>query len=281
MLSKRPHPAVPATRGERPTAPTVPARGTLRLALAEEGGYSLVELLVAIVTGLVVCFALFGILMFSTDQTSRLTNYAQASQQGRLAMTKIVDALRSACVTSGFTPIVMGSSGSELKFVNAYSEKAVIPEEAFKEQKILWNKEAGTLTDYTYPASKEITWPNFKYSTTANPTTGVLLARNVTESEAGGKKIPIFQYFAYNAESSESATTGLNTLEATPLEVGLSEKNAQRAASVLITFNAGPNEGTTAVGATGRGVSAAFRNQVTLAFTAPISNEEVVDAPCM
>jgi Tfp pilus assembly protein PilW len=267
-------------QSKRPQS-TVPPRRALRRALAEEGGYSLIELLVAIISGLVVCFALFAILIFSTRQTSRLTNYAQATQQGRLAMTKIVDALRSACVVSGFTPIVPSSGPNELKFVNAYSEAAVIPKEAFDQQKIVFNSAAGTLTKYTYPAVKEITWPNFEYSATASPTTGVLLARNVTESEAGGKKIPVFQYFGYNAESSESATAGLNTLEAAPLETPLNEARAQKAASVLITFNAGPNEGTTATGSLGRGVSAALRNQVTLAFTAPISNEEVVDAPCM
>ena len=94
------------------------------------------------ITGIVVSFALFAILNITTDQTSRLTNYAQATQQGRLAMTKIVDALHSACVTNGFAPIQTGSGESELRFVNAYSEEAVIPKEAFNRQKIVWNKAA-------------------------------------------------------------------------------------------------------------------------------------------
>jgi type II secretory pathway pseudopilin PulG len=293
MLSNHPHPAVPAAREgdptdrtlptareRRPTDPRIPAPPARRLALADEGGFSLIELLVAMITGIVVTFALFAILNISTNQASRLTNYAQATQQGRLAMTKIVDALHSACVTNGFAPIEIGSGESELLFVNAYSEEAVIPKTQFNKQKIVWSKEAQTLTDYSYPAVKEISWPNFEYSGTANPSTGVVLARNVTQTETGGKKVPIFQYYAYTSESTESATTGLNTLQKEPLKAPLTEATAPTAASVLITFNAGPNDGTTAIGAQGKGVSAGEQTQVTLAFTAPISNEKDVDAPC-
>ncbi len=251
-----------------------------RLSLGDERGFSLIELLVAMITAIVVCFALFAILNITSDQTSRLTNYAQATQQGRLAMTKIVDALHSACVTNGFAPILTNSGESELRFVNAYSEEAVIPKSQFNEQKIVWNKATETLTDYTYPAIKEISWPNFEYSSTASPSTGVQLARNVTQTETGGKKVPIFQYYAYTSESTESATTGLSTLSTKPLEVPLTEKTAPTAASVLVTFSAGPNEGTTAIGAQGKGVSAGEQTQVTLSFTVPISNEKDVDAPC-
>jgi prepilin-type N-terminal cleavage/methylation domain-containing protein len=297
MLTNRPNSAAPPAREESPTALLAPTRPNpahsahpartsghantpRRLSLADEHGFSLIELLVAMITGIVICFVLFGILNITTDQASRLTNYAQATQQGRLAMTKIVDALHSACVTNGFAPVVTGSGESELLFVNAYSEQAVIPKEAFHKQKIVWNKAAETLTDYSYPAIKEISWPNFEYSGTASPSTGVLLARNVTQTETGGTKVPVFQYFAYTAESSESATAGLSTLTTKPLEAPLTEKTAPTAASVLITFNAGPNEGTTAIGAQGKGVSAGEQTQVTLSFTVPISNEKVVDAPC-
>ncbi len=289
MLKNRSHFAAPLANEERPTAHPVPTRTVHparsdhpahRASLADESGFSLIELLVAMISGIVVTFALFAVLNITTDQASRLTNYAQATQQGRLAMTKIVDALHSACVTNGFTPIVTGSGESELLFVNAYSEQAVIPKEAFHKQKIVWSKAAETLTDYSYPAVKEISWPNFEYSGTASPSTGVVLARNVTQTETGGKKVPVFQYFAYTAESSESATTGLSTLSTEPLKVPLTEKTAPTAASVLVTFNAGPNEGTTAIGAQGKGVSAGEQTQVTLSFTVPISNEKVVDAPC-
>ncbi len=270
MLTKPPHPTALAPRD-------------WRAVLSDEGGFSLIELLVAIISGIAVCFALFAILNISTDQTARLTGYAQATQQSRIAMNKIVDELHSACLAPGFAPVQAESSGSELRFINAYSEEAVISRTQVDKHRIVWNKEAETLTDYTYPATKEITWPTFEYSPTESPAGGTLLATNVTQSESGGKKVPIFQYYSYTGEPNESATTGLSTLNTTPLITGaekLNEKTAPTAASVLITFNAGPRDGKTAIGATGKGVSDGLQTQVTLSFSVPISDTEVVDAPC-
>ena len=148
------------------------------------------------------------------------------------------------------------------------------------EQRIVWNEKAETLTDYTYPAIKEITWPAFEYSATASPAGGTLLASNVTEAEAEGKKVPIFKYYSYKGESSESATTGLNTLNSEPLVTPLTKETAPTAASVLIGFNTGPSDGKTDIGALGRGVDDDQQTQVTLSFSVPISNDEAVDAPC-
>lgn len=265
MLSEHPHPTVPATREGRPS-------------LSDEHGFSLIELLVAMISGIVVCFALFAILNFATDQTAHLTGYAQATQQGRIAMTKIVDELHSTCVTPGFAPIQVGSSATELRFVNAYGEEAVLSKAQLNEHRIVWSKEAETLTDYTYKAVKEISWPNFEYE--AKPVASVLIAHNVSQSEAGGEKIPIFQYYSYTAKYSESATAGLSTLSTKPLVTPLTKETAPTAASVLISFNTGPSDGTTAKGALGKGVNATLQSQVTLSFTVPISNSEVVDAPC-
>lgn len=267
MLSTRSHPAVAGVREGRP-------------ALADEYGTSFVEVIVAMVTGLVVCFALFAILNVSTHQSARLTGYTQSTQQGRIAMTKILDELHSTCVAPGFAPIRVSSGPSELRFVNAYSEDAVISKAQLNEHRIVWNEKAETLTDYTYPAAKEIAWPSFEYAATASPAGGVQIARNVTRTESGGKKIPIFQYYSYAAKYTEGATAGLSTLTTEPLETPLTEKTASTAASVLITFTDGPSDGATAVGAIGKGVTTGLQSQVTLSFAVPVSNNEVVDAPC-
>ena len=58
------------------------------------------------VTGIIVTGALFAILEVSTRQSSRLSNVAQATQVSRNAMTKIVDQLRSACLSTNFTPVI-------------------------------------------------------------------------------------------------------------------------------------------------------------------------------
>jgi Tfp pilus assembly protein PilW len=297
MLSDdRPHSTTPDHTAPPPARATVrPARPAMsptdagapllrrgRPALAGESGFTMIELMVSMVTGLVICFAAYAILTVATEQSAHLTDYTQATQQGRIAMAKIVDALHSACLAPGFAPVLTSSSATELRFINAYSEEAVIPKSQINEQRIVWNEKTETLTDYTYPAAKEITWPKFEYASTASPASGVILAHNVTRTESGGKKIPIFQYYSYTDKSSEGTTEGVNELSTEPIEKGatLTEKTAPTAASVLITFTAGPSDGTTYVGAPGKGVTDNLQTQVTLSFSVPVSSNEVVDAPC-
>ena len=77
------------------------------------------------VTGIIVTGALFAILEFSVHQSSRLSGVAQATQVSRTAMTRIVDELHSACLSTGFTPRPRRRSApTKLIFVNGYNEKA-------------------------------------------------------------------------------------------------------------------------------------------------------------
>jgi Tfp pilus assembly protein PilW len=268
--------------------PSPRAHQGARTHLADEGGFSLIELLVAMISGTVVMLALVAILLSSTRQETHLTNVAQATQLGRLAMTKVVDELHSACLAPGFAPIQENSGPSELRFVNSYSEEAVIAKSKVNEHRIVWNEKAETLTDYTYPATKEETWPNFEYSSTASPTSGVLIASHVTQMEAEGKKLPIFQYYSYDLESNESASSGLNSLNTTPIISGtekLTEKTAATAAAVLISFNTGSSATSTSLTNTlgktaAKDVGDGQQSQVTLSFSVPISEAESVDTPC-
>ncbi len=275
MLSEHPHPCGPATHEQRPT-------------LSDEGGYSLIELLVAMISGIVVMLALVAVLLFSTRQETHLTNVAQATQLGRIAMTKIVDELHSACLAPGFAPIQEKSGPNELRFVNSYSEEATISKTKVNEHRIAWNEKAETLTDFTYPATKEETWPSFKYSETATPTNGVLIASHVTPMESEGKKLPIFQYYSYNLESNESASSGLNSLNTAPIVSGsetLTKETAPTAASVLISFNTGSSATTTSLTNTfgktlAKDVGDGEQSQVTLSFSVPVTEAESVDTPC-
>ncbi len=272
MLSHPPHPIAPAAPRQSPS-------------LAGEGGFTLIETLVAASTGIVVCLALFAVIIFSTRQETHLNDVAQATQLGRFAMDKVVNELHSACIAPGFTPIQEKSGGNELRFINAYSEAAAISKTEINEHRIVWNEKAETLTDYTYPATKEETWPKFKYSETPEEKKTVLLASHVTEIESGGEKIPIFQYYSYNLEPSESTTAGLSTLNTTRLKTPLTTAEAATAASVLVSFNTGSGASSTSVtNVLGKGlakdVTEGQQSQVTLSFSVPISEAESADTPC-
>lgn len=243
--------------------------GRLSAAARDARGFTLIETLVAMVTGIVVTGALFAILEVSLHQTARAGDVVQASQLGRTAMSRIANELRSSCMASEFTPVQAKSTTTTLYFRNTYSEKAV-PTSA-TEHKIEWSSEK--LTDYSYPSNGG-SWPNFTYSSTPSPASGVLVATNVTE---GAK--PIFQYYKYAKEAGVAETgvpVGTLTLIKLEPKEELGSTRAAEVASVLVTFRAGSTDGLYKT----RGGVAEFSNQVTLAFSAPNPEATIVDAPC-
>lgn len=265
--------------------------------ISDDRGMTLMELLVAMLMGVVVTGALFGILQISLRQTILISDKVQANQLGRTAMTRIVDELHSSCLAPGFAPIQENSSTSDLRFINAYSNKAVIPTAGAFEHQIVWNPAAKTLTDYTYNSNGG-EWPKFKFPeinsghTNATPSSGVLLARNVTQTEVRNakgeiEKLPIFEYYKYATESSSSSSKPMGTLtEITSTYLPLKaesesstltekENNTEAVASVLISFRQAPVDGKSE-----HNQYIDLSNQATLALSAPNSETPIQDSPC-
>ena len=126
--------------------------------LLDEHGFTLIELLVAMVAGMAVIGALFGILEVSLHQTANLTDRVQSNQNGRIAMTRIIDALHSTCLSPEFKPIQESSSENDLSFVNAYSNEANIPYTAGPSMKSSGTKLQVRSQKKRYPATSG-TWP--------------------------------------------------------------------------------------------------------------------------
>jgi Tfp pilus assembly protein PilW len=255
--------------------------------LGDERGLTLIEMLVAALTGVVVVGALFAILEVSLHQTTLITDKVQANQLGRTALTRIVDELHSACLSPGFKPIREKSSENELRFVNAYGSEAVIPNAkeakvsgtgAFEHQ-IVWSSAAKTLTDYTYKStSGEGSEAKFPAITSnhenATPTTGTLLANNVTQTET----TPIFKYYKYHEESTSSSSEPVSTLtpQAPPSSTGFfSAPEAETVASVLVSFRVAPTDNKIE-----HNQYIDVSNQVTFAFSAPNAETPIQDSPC-
>ncbi|HEV3047248.1 MAG TPA: hypothetical protein VGY13_07790 [Solirubrobacteraceae bacterium] len=259
--------------------------------LHSEGGFTLMETLVAMVAGVVLTGALAMIFIVAVHQTSRLTDSVQSTQLGRTAMTHITDELRSACLKREFTPVQENSGPNELIFFNAYGEEALIPNAkqstvtgagAFEHQ-IIYNSTTHTLTDFVYPSESGSEWPNFKYpaldynsstreAANAEPKKGVQLATNVSEAKVGS----VFQYYKYGTAVTSSSTAPETTLQASTLTSGkLTSKEAANVASVLVSFTAAPLDGNTKASR-----AAEFSSQVTFAFSTPSSEATISDKPC-
>jgi len=243
-------------------------------------GFTLMETLIAMLTGFVVTGALFAILQISTTQSSRIADVAQATQLGRTTMTHIVDETHSACLSNGFAPVQENSNGERLIFVNGYSKEAEVPSvgtttTGVRKDEIVWNESAQTLTDFTYlstgTTTKEET-QEYTFSTTATPASGVRIGEHITKSGTTS----IFQYYAYATTPSTSPTAPSSTLnEKEPLKGTLSKATAETVASVLITFKTAPRDGKTELGR-----DPVMSTQATFAFEAPPSETPITAAPC-
>lgn len=246
-----------------------------RLALGDERGFTLIELLVSMIAGVAVTGALFSILDVSLHQTSRLSDKVQVDQTGRLTMTNIVDELHSSCLSYGFVPVQVGSTGSTLVFVNAYSKESVIA--SATKHEIIWNEKAETITDKAY-ASNGGSWPSFTFSSTASPASGVRIASNVSQASEKGKTVPIFRYYSYAQAAESTAETPLGAIKTSPLTETELSKSTASVSSVKIAFTQAPSDGFPAKN--GQSRNADFSAQTTLAFSVPNAEVPIHDAPC-
>jgi prepilin-type N-terminal cleavage/methylation domain-containing protein len=243
-------------------------------------GFTLVEVLVAVVLSVVVIGAASSILVIGLDQSSRINNRVQATQLGRIAMTKIVDELHSACLTEKFVPVQKGSTAQELWFIDAYGEEAIISK-AY-EHEIVWTgnpakpKEPGQLIDYSYPNTSTSSWPKFEFAPPQGQTKR-LLGEHIYMTEIGTNEFaPIFKYSKYSTSASSGLHTPLGGLEVmTPETATLTATTAAGVAAVTVSFTAAPVNNSLALS---RG--APLSAEVAFALGAPSSEATITDSPC-
>jgi Prokaryotic N-terminal methylation motif len=277
----------------------------------DQRGFTIIETLVACVTGVIVTGALFTILDFTVKQNSRLSGYAQASQVSRLAMTRIVEELHSACLASGFSPVISTtgnlSGPSRLVLVNGYNEKTEAEAKKEKETGVVSYPEAelraesihkdvieyksGKLTDTVYKAESNTpiasgeTGYAERYKWAATPFQTRQLAENVSQVEEGSEKIPVFRYYAYSKTSHSEAGKAASALEEkslTPTESStLTESGAEEVASIVVAFRTGPySKEKRLTSASEKGQFADLTSQTTFAFSVPNAEAELKAGPC-
>ncbi len=171
------------------------------LALESEQGFSLIELLVAILAGIVVLIALFNLQIVTLHQTTRVFTKVDATQHARVAIEDLENELHSACITDNVTPIQAGSTGSTLLFVSQEGNGTTLTP---VEHQIAFNSSTQTLTDTTYAETGQTTnssgVPVYTFSGT--PSTTRTLLTNVQQSGS----TPVFQYYAYQVPTNSSGT---------------------------------------------------------------------------
>lgn len=220
-----------------------------------EHGFTLVELLAAMVASIAVIGALLAIIDLSLAEDARVTDRVQADQVGRTALTRITDELHSSCTGFGATaiqapgvtpssPLAM-TGPVDLWFLSAYgnasSANAVLT--GVTEHDVKWvstgtsntGQALGTLTDYRFTSTGGSA-PNWQFPalSVANAH-AVVLAKNTIAPQISGVAT-LFQYYKYNATGQLLALSSGEVSSAT-------EKG--EVAKVAISFIQAPEDGDT------------------------------------
>ena len=194
--------------------------------LRAEHGATLMEMLVAILTSVVVLGALLATLEFTITQESSIADRVSSGQVARLTMAKVVQELQSSCTGFGATAIQAPSTtptsplkainATNLWFLSAYGlagrEGAVLS--SVNQHDINWTETAksstgeklGTLTDYAFKSEGGES-PNWVFpSLSTAHAKATTLASNVIPPEAGAGSI--FKYFKYESNGTFKEVSG-------------------------------------------------------------------------
>jgi Tfp pilus assembly protein PilW len=255
----------------------------LRVALRDERGFTLVELLVATLAGIIVTTATSAVVIASVHFSSNFGNRVDANQEGRVAMEKITQALDSSCVATGVTPLVgtpvptgmvggaaSGSDASDAVFYSSLSDTPTIePNEV--EISLTGTAPSQQLVMYTYANSNAAgTAPPWTFSTTPSPSGGFVLLPDAAQATINGAVQPVFQYYGY--------ISGTSTMSTTPYAVPLSAANAATTAEVTVSFEALPSNKGANLSATGAGAN--ISDSVVLKLTPASSAPNGSNTPC-
>jgi hypothetical protein len=180
----------------------------------------MVELLVSIGATLVVMMGVVTLTTAVLHQQDRINRRVDANSRGRPVMTRMVQELHSACVTSHIVPIRTGSTGTSISFLSK-SGSAVGPTPDLHTISLTGT----TLSETVFPATGG-TAPAWTFSGT--PSSNRQLLTNV--AAPGGV---IFRYYDFVS----------GALSTTPLPVPLIDTNAARVSFVTIAFTISPRAG--------------------------------------
>jgi len=229
-----------------------------RINLRGERGFTLIELMVATFTGVIVSGATLAIVITSVHLTSNYTDRVDATQEGRTAMAKITQLLDSSCVAPALSAIlpnagdtnntISATSGdSALWFYSSLSDgPTVLPSLV----EIHYTGSSLVMSTYANTSALTATPPNWSFATT--PTSFTLLPY-ATQESVSGSALPVFQYYGYGSNQ---------TMSTTAFGTPLSNANAAATAMVTVNFEALPSDNWSGSSAAGR--PASFSDSIVL-----------------
>lgn len=201
--------------------------------LTASAGFTLIEMLVAMASGLVIVGAIVIMVDTSLKTTTRITDTVSAEQQARSGMERLVQDLNSGCVVAGISPIqasnanvtgastTVNSDASHLVFVNGEQSGSTFTATIANgsggtttintlDEHVVELNSQGQLVDYVYPytggsAPTPTTASTWTFAAASPPVVNVLALHVAAVS---------FTYYTY-ANTSNPSTGSLDGVEPT------------------------------------------------------------------
>jgi prepilin-type N-terminal cleavage/methylation domain-containing protein len=197
--------------------------------LADESGFTLVELLATLVISTIVLFALFSLVDSATRKQSVAVDRIESNDRARVAMDMIGTQLRSRVCISGAQGSLVSASASQIEFFASFGLTA---ESATQSQRLVLQRRRLTYRPAPNNDVVEESWvgaspaPALPPATTTTPTRTRTLLGNVALDGA----TPFFRYWAL-AGSPPQPTL--------PLAAPLSAADLTKVARIDVSFAAG------------------------------------------
>jgi prepilin-type N-terminal cleavage/methylation domain-containing protein len=191
----------------------------IRRRLSDERGFSLIELLMAMVIGMLVLMAAFMLFDRTITASGQIADRSEALQRGRLAMDLITRQLRSQVCLGDTAPIVSGSSSS-ITFYADFSDGTA----PLRKRTLTYDATTNTITESVVAGTG--TYPALAFTGAA---TSVPLLTKVAEIlDTPTTLRPMFRYYGY-----QTGTTNGTLVELTS---PLSSSDLSRVAVIKVGF---------------------------------------------
>lgn len=200
-------------------------RARLRKLHADDGGFTVPELLVAMVVGLVVLMAAFLLIDRATSMSNTIVDRQDAAKRGRAAMERITTTVRSqVCMGENAQPITAGNQNGLTFYSNLTANF-----DAAQQRTLTYNPTTKAIVEEVRNGTG--TYPDVAFP--ATPTrTDTLLASVIPMVESGVTQ-PVFRYYAYDVKAAPGTLTQLG--------VPLTPVDASRVVMIKVAFAARPD----------------------------------------
>jgi hypothetical protein len=192
------------------------------MTLRGEDGYTIPELLVAMVVGIIVVTGAFTLLGQAGPLSSTTRARVESTQRGRLALDQTLTLLRSQVCINGIRPPVTVAKANEVVFTMNLGNESAAPER----RRLVFA--GGVLKEEVYPATTG--GPrDWQFVTTPSR------ARVIANGLAQQGPTPFFRFYAFTTSSPASPNRLL-----TPSAAGLAADDLESIVRVDVTFESQP-----------------------------------------